>query len=208
MHRRAVRGLAAARQREERISSRLNDLNRFLDQLAELQGGEPVEGLAALHDLEEQMQRAGFAVGLAPAGRKQRGVPQPGKARLEGVRIFPREDRYDILVGRDGKSNARLTFKLAAPEDFWLHALGVTGAHVVIRNPERKASPPARALQVAAAAAAWYSDARNQEQVDVQWTRRKYVRKVRKGAPGAVLIKRSETIRVRPAAPEAPESAT
>ncbi len=208
MHRRAVRGLAAARKREDRISARLNDLNRFLDELAKLQGEEPVEGLAELHRLEERMQRAGFAVGLAPAGRKQRAVPQPGKARLEGVRIFPREDRCDILVGRDGKSNARLTFKLAAPDDFWLHALGVTGAHVVIRNPERKGSPPEDALQVAAAAAAWYSDARNQAQVDVQWTRRKYVRKVRKGAPGTVILKRFETIRVRPNAPEPPQTVT
>lgn len=208
MHRRAVRGLAAARKREDRISARLNDLNRFLDDLVELQGGEPVEGVEAIHDLEERMQRAGFAVGMVPVGRKQRGVPQPGKARIEGVRIFPREDRYDILVGRDGKSNARLTFKLAGPEDFWLHALGVTGAHVIIRNPERKGSPPAEALHAAAAAAAWYSDARNQEQVDVQWTRRKYVRKVRKGAPGQVILKRFETIRVRPVAPDAPESAT
>ena len=202
MHRRAVRGVAAARKREDGISVRLADLNRFLDELAVLKGREPVEGLAGLHDLEERMQRAGFAVGLAPAGRKQQAVPQPGKARLEGVRIFPREDRDDILVGRDGKSNARLTFKLAAPEDFWLHALGVTGAHVVIRNPERKNRPSDATLRFAAAAAAWYSDARNQDQVDVQWTRRKYVRKVRKGAPGAVILKRFETVRVRPAAPE------
>ncbi len=202
MHRRAVRGLAAARKREERNTGRLRDMNRFLDELEALQGREPVEGLALLHDLENRMQQAGFAVGLAPVGRKHEGLPQPGKARLEGVRIFPREDRYDILVGRDGKSNARLTFKLAAPEDFWLHALGVTGAHVVIRNPERKGRPPEQVLIVAAAAAAWYSDARQHDQVDVQWTRRKYVRKVRKGAPGAVILKRFETVRVRPSSPE------
>jgi predicted ribosome quality control (RQC) complex YloA/Tae2 family protein len=206
-HRRAVRGLETARKREHRIAARLQDLNRFLDELSELAGQEP-DGLSRLHDLEERMQHAGFAVGLVPTGRKRRGVPQPGKARLEGVRIFPREDRYDILVGRDGKSNARLTFKLAAPEDFWLHALNVTGAHVVIRNPEQKKKPSDEALRIAAAAAAWYSDARNDTQVDVQFTRRKYVRKVRKGAPGAVILKKFETIRVRPAEPEAPESAT
>ena len=203
-HRRAVRGLATARKRERRISIRLNDLNRFLDELSEIQGQEPVEGLSRLHDLEERMQQAGFAVGLAPTGRKSRGVPQPGKARLEGVRIFPRDDRCDILVGRDGKSNARLTFKLAGPEDFWLHALNVTGAHVVIRNPEQKGRPSDESLRIAAAAAAWYSDARNDTQVDVQYTRRKYVRKARKGAPGAVILKRFETIRVRPAEPGPP----
>gem|GEM_PF-4227938 len=72
---------------------------------------------------------------------------------------------------------------------------------MIIRNPERKSRLPEAVLAEAAAAAAWFSAAREQDQVDVQWTRRKYVRKVRKGAPGAVIVKKSETIRVRPKAP-------
>jgi predicted ribosome quality control (RQC) complex YloA/Tae2 family protein len=49
--------------------------------------------------------------------------------------------------------------------------------------------------------AAWFSEARSQSAVDVQWTRRKYVRRPRGAPPGTVVLKRFETVRVRPALP-------
>jgi predicted ribosome quality control (RQC) complex YloA/Tae2 family protein len=109
------------------------------------------------------------------------------------------------MVGKSGRDNHRLTFKLAHPEDFWLHALGVPGAHVVVRNPRRQTHPSPATLSEAAEAAAWFSEAREQPQVDVQWTRRKYVRKIRGASPGTVRVKRSETVRVRPRRPGALE---
>jgi predicted ribosome quality control (RQC) complex YloA/Tae2 family protein len=110
-------------------------------------------------------------------------------------------DGWTILVGRTGRDNDRLTFKIAAPDDFWLHAAGVPGAHVLIRNPERKPTVPERTLAEAARTAAWFSDARAAGAVEVQWTRRKNVRRVKGGAPGRVTLKRFQSIRVRPAPP-------
>jgi predicted ribosome quality control (RQC) complex YloA/Tae2 family protein len=106
------------------------------------------------------------------------------------------------MAGKSGKENHRLTFKLATPEDFWFHALNSPGAHVVARNDERRARPPEATLEEAAAIAAWFSEAGRDEQVDVQWTRRKYVRRPRGAPPGTVIIKKFETIRVRPRLPE------
>jgi predicted ribosome quality control (RQC) complex YloA/Tae2 family protein len=103
-----------------------------------------------------------------------------------------------ILAGKGAKENHRLTFKLAAPHDFWLHAAGVTGAHVVLRNDTRERRPPAVALAEAAAVAAFHSEASSERQADVQWTQRKNVRKPRGASPGTVTVKRFETIRVRP----------
>jgi predicted ribosome quality control (RQC) complex YloA/Tae2 family protein len=123
------------------------------------------------------------------------------RPRLEGVRLFSTRDGHRALIGRNGRDNQRLTFKLSAPEDFWFHARGVSGAHVVVRNDERLARPSPGSLEDAAAAAAWYSQARDQGWVDVQWTRRKYVRKARGAPPGTVVLKRFETVRVRPRAP-------
>jgi predicted ribosome quality control (RQC) complex YloA/Tae2 family protein len=122
---------------------------------------------------------------------------------LEGVRIFLSRDAEPVLVGKTGKSNQRLTFKLASPDDFWFHALGVPGAHVIVRNERRRTRPKSSTLTEAAEAAAWFSEAREQPQADVQWTRRKYVRKVRGAAPGTVRVKRFETVRVRPRRPRA-----
>jgi predicted ribosome quality control (RQC) complex YloA/Tae2 family protein len=123
-------------------------------------------------------------------------------ARLEGVRLFLTKDGVQVLVGKSGRDNHRLTFRLAAPEDFWLHALGVPGAHVVVRNADRTSVPSDATLTEAAQAAAYFSDSRAQGWVDVQWTRRKYVRKIRGAAPGTVRVKKASTIRVRPLCPD------
>ena len=72
---------------------------------------------------------------------------------------------------------------------------------MILRNDERLASPPEASLRQAAAAAAWFSEGREQDQADVQWTRRKNVRKPRTAPVGTVVIKRSKTVRVRPAVP-------
>ena len=77
----------------------------------------------------------------------------------------------------------------------------MTGAHVIVRNPDRRSRPSPAALEEAGQAAAHYSEASRDGMVDVQWTRRKYVRKLRGGPPGTVVLKRFETVRVRPSPP-------
>jgi len=194
-YRRAVRGLQAARGRAGKVMRRRDVLEEMLQRV------ESVAGVDGIRALEEEMRGAGIPVGLESGGKKARGHTGDPKPRLEGVRLV--EGRSGtILVGRGGRNNDRLTFKLASPEDFWFHALGVPGAHVLVRNPDRKKHPSRKTLLEAAAVAAWYSDAREQKGAEVQWTRRKYVRRVRGGAPGRVIIKRFETVRVRPALPD------
>lgn len=147
------------------------------------------------------MREAGIPVGLEPATRAGKAAALARRPRLEGVRMLTSSDGWSILIGRSARDNHRLTFDLAGPEDFWLHAQGCAGAHVVLRNESRLRQPPAPTLREAAAAAAWFSEARRQGWADVEWTRRKYVRHPRGAPPGKVLLKRSETLRVRPALP-------
>jgi len=123
--------------------------------------------------------------------------------RLEGVRLYTTTDGRTVLVGRTGADNHRLTFRLASPEDFWLHAADVPGAHVVLRAEPGETEPPARALHEAARLAAWFSDARGQAGADVRWTRRKYVRRPRGAPAGTVVLKRFRTVRVAPEPPPA-----
>ena len=126
--------------------------------------------------------------------------------RIDSV-VDERLDTYKATVSaaRLLRENHRLTFKLASPEDFWFHAQGVPGAHVVVRTERREPRLPARTLEEAASIAAWYSDAREQSWADVQWTRRKYVRRPRGAAPGTVVLKKFETLRVRPVLPRPEE---
>jgi hypothetical protein len=105
----------------------------------------------------------------------------------------------DILVGRGARSNDELTYEIAKPDDVWLHARDVTGAHVVLRWSQEGA-PPARDLHEAAALAAWYSRARGSTVVPVDWTRRRHVRRARGGPPGRALVERAKTVMARPSA--------
>ncbi len=88
---------------------------------------------------------------------------------------------------------------MARPEDLWLHARDVPGAHVILRDHEGRAA--ADDLREAAEVAAFFSDARAEAAVDVHVTRRKHVRPGR-GGPGRVQIAHSDTLRVAPRDPE------
>jgi len=152
---------------------------------------------AGAADLEAEMRAAGLPVGLVGPTRGARAAARIAEPRLDGVRMITSSEGWVILVGRTARDNDRLTFKIAAPDDIWLHAAGAPGAHVVIRNPDRRASAPAGTLAEAARLALWFSEARSEAAGDVQWTRRKNVRRARGGTSGMVLLKRFETIRVR-----------
>lgn len=104
-----------------------------------------------------------------------------------------------LHVGRGAKENHALTFGLARPEDHWFHARDVPGAHVILRDPENRAS--ADDLREAAEVAAFHSAAREATAVDVHVARRKHLRSVR-GAAGRVLMSHSDTLRVAPRDPE------
>jgi len=193
--RRARRGLEVAGQRAQRLGER----SRRLEALIAM--GDRLAGPDAAGSLEEAMRSEGLAVGLARPTRAGKAASAHGPPRLEGIRMMTSADGWTILVGRTGRDNDRLSFKIAGSDDFWLHAKGVPGAHVVIRNPERRTTAPEGTLSEAARIAAWFSDARNEALVEVQWTRRKNVRRSKGGAPGRVILKRFQSLRVRPSPP-------
>lgn len=107
---------------------------------------------------------------------------------------------YRIYVGKDAKNNDELTFGFAKPNDVFLHARGVSGSHVIIRNGSRE-YPQKAVLEYAARIAAHYSKARSSGIVPVAFTMRKFVKKA-KGQPGAVLMDREEVIFVKPGIPQ------
>jgi predicted ribosome quality control (RQC) complex YloA/Tae2 family protein len=193
--RRSRRGLSAAGARAELLmarASRLETLMVVQQRTTDAPGEEA---------LEADMRAEGLPVGLVRPTRATRAAARATAPRLDGVRMITSTDGWTILVGRTGADNDRLTFKIAAPDDIWLHAAGVHGAHVIIRNPDRRVAAPAATIAEAARLALWFSDARSEAAADVHWTRRKNVRRARGGTSGMVVLKRFETIRVRPQPP-------
>lgn len=118
------------------------------------------------------------------------------------ARRFVSPDGFVVLVGRTASDNDVLTFKIASPNDFWLHVAAESGSHVVVRNPDGVDSLPRETLRFAAALAARYSRARHGGKVAVHVTRRSDVRKPRGLPPGKVTIGRFKTVHASPGAIE------
>jgi len=138
-------------------------------------------------------------------------APSPEKAnQKKAARVKQREQKaarpltlwlggFQIMVGRSGMQNEAV-LRMADPDDLWLHARGVPGAHVVLRVAHQQ--PPEEIILQAAAIAAYYSRPRTAGTVEVDVTQRKYVRRMPGARPGLVTYVHEHTLRVRPAPPE------
>jgi len=111
---------------------------------------------------------------------------------------------FTILVGKADRDNDELTLRVAEPRDFWLHVAGPAGSHVVVRNPENLDALPKPVLELAAQLAAWHSKARGSRgKVEVHLCRAADVSKPRGFAPGQVLLRRWDAVKVYARDPEA-----
>ena len=109
-------------------------------------------------------------------------------------------DGVNILVGLSARGNRYVTLKTARPEDIWLHAHEMPGAHVIIRGLKRSELETDRRdiLEFAAGLAAGHSSGKNSGSVPVDYTERKYVRSV-PGTVALVTYTNPGTLRVSPA---------
>ena len=106
---------------------------------------------------------------------------------------------YEILIGKGDAENDELTFAVAAPEDFWLHVGGgVSGSHVVVRNPDKLDALPPAVVERAAELAAWHSKARDARRVEVHVCRVADVAKPHGAPPGQVELRHWQRVRVSP----------
>lgn len=135
----------------------------------------------------------------APARRPPKGRPSSpkGTTPAAGPRRFLTTRGLTVLVGRGAKENHALTFSVAAPDDLWLHARDVVGAHVILRDPDGRAN--AEDIREAAEMAAFFSDGAGNRGLDVHVARRKHLRAG--GTAGRVHVTHGETVRVRPRDP-------
>lgn len=151
------------------------------------------ESRADIDQVAEQARDAG----LLPEIKSRGG----GRAPRSEPRVFTARDGTAILVGRNARQNDALTFERAKADDVWLHARGYAGSHVVILSNGADISQAT--LEYAASLAAYFSQARAEGAVDVIYTARRNVHRVRgAGAhPGLVTTREEQVIRVRPAPP-------
>ncbi|MCJ8164669.1 NFACT RNA binding domain-containing protein [Pontibacter sp. E15-1] len=114
-------------------------------------------------------------------------------------RLFETEG-FRILVGKSARNNDTLTQRHTYKEDLWLHAKDVSGSHVVIKHQAGK-TVPVTVLEKAAQLAAYYSKRKNDTLCPVIYTPKKWVRKPKGSAPGAVVVEREKVLLVKPENP-------
>nr|MBN1228264.1 NFACT family protein [Anaerolineae bacterium] len=139
--------------------------------------------------VREALQDAGFWKGPRRKG------PSGGKP---GLRRFEIGDDFVILVGRNAEQNHQLLTQKSGGDDLWLHARGVPGSHVIIKSDGRKI--PEEVIRRAAQLAAYYSASRDDTQVQVDVTERRFVRPIKGGGPGMVTYRNERTLPVKPSA--------
>ncbi|MFW5837195.1 MAG: NFACT RNA binding domain-containing protein [Desulfovibrionaceae bacterium] len=131
------------------------------------------------------------AVGQGAAGRS----PVPARFRNAAVAVFDSSEGFLILRGKNAKANDELV-KRASPFDYWLHAAGAPGAHVLLRRDHPSVEVPEQSLREAAILAALKSGAARDASADVLCAQARHVRKIKGAAAGAVSLDVARTLRV------------
>ena len=146
------------------------------------------ESEAELEEIRRELQDGGYV--RADSGKKRM-----KQGKLPPLR-FESTDGYPIYVGRNNRQNDELTFKLARKDDLWLHAQKVHGSHVIISCGGT--TPPDDTVTQAAQLAAFYAETKGGQNLPVDVTPVRQVKKVPSGKPGMVIYHTYRTVIVNP----------
>lgn len=105
-------------------------------------------------------------------------------------------DGYHMYVGKNNYQNEELTFKFATGNDWWFHAKGLPGSHVIVKTEGDEL--PDRTFEEAGRLAAYYSKASDAEKVEIDYTQKKNVKKPGGGKPGFVVYYTNYSLMIEP----------
>ncbi len=162
------------------------------------------EELSYLQSVLEELNRAGTEQELEEIRQELRAggylKQESGKNRMKQGKLPPMRfvstDGYPIYVGRNNRQNDELTFKQARKDDIWLHASKVHGSHVIISCGGT--IPPDDTVTQAAQLAAYYSESTGGQNIAVDVTPVKQVKKVPSAKPGMVIYHSYRTVIANP----------
>lgn len=106
-------------------------------------------------------------------------------------------DGFTVLVGKNNKQNDYLTCRIAKDSDLWFHTKDIHGSHVVLKLGKKKNATDS-IIYKCATIAAYYSKAKFSQNVPVDYTYIKYVRKPNGAKPGMVIYTNNKTLYVNP----------
>ena len=136
------------------------------------------ETAADLTEIREELYRSGYASRMKSYALAKK-MPTPTVAE------FRTSGGYRVLCGKNNLQNEYITHKVAGKNDYWFHVKGMPGSHtVMLTNGD---DPPAENFTEAAEIAAFYSKGAEGENVEVDYTLVRNVKKPAGGKPGLVI---------------------
>lgn len=188
--RKARRAVGSISDRLAELDGELSDLAKIEGQSAACQDSSDLKGIRALR---KQLTDRGWIT--QRQRKREKIVAKPG-------RRFLSSDGLEIVIGRNNRDNEKVTFGVGKDNDFWFHTAGYGGSHVLVRNTHKLERLPAATMAEAASLAAYYSKARQSRNVQVHWTERRFLKKVRGGEPGKVLLTSYRSLTADPDIPQ------
>ena len=131
-----------------------------------------------LVQIRRELEEGGYVKKSSSKGKKAKITSKPFH--------YISSDGYDIYVGKNNFQNDELTFKFANGGDWWFHAKKIPGSHVVLKVKQGEEVPD-RAFEEAAKLAAFYSSGREYDKVEIDYVRKKEVKKPSGAKPGFVV---------------------
>lgn len=168
-------------QREQTLSE-LNYLEGQLDNLTKCTAENE------LSELIEELKEQGYI-------KRDKGGKKKMKLAASKPMHFVSSTGADIYVGKNNRQNDELTLRFASPNDIWMHTKNIPGSHVIVKGASEQDTAT---MTEAALLAAYYSRARGSENVAVDYTPRKYVKKPAGAKPGMVIYTTNKTAYVTP----------
>ena len=161
--------------------------------------------LSALQEIRAELTQQGYlkvTAEYAPRTKTNQKNNQKGgknksnrtkQEEIPDCHRFTTPNGFEVWVGRNNHQNDLISFRIAGEYDLWLHAQEISGSHVLLRLPAGAIAED-QDLQVAANYAAYYSRARQSDQVPVVCTIPKYVFKPKGAKPGMVVYTHEKII--------------
>ncbi len=182
----AKRSLTSLAAHVTKSTAELDDMAKDLERLrgAELAKA-AVEGILKKYKLAAERQAVRRDKNEDLSGKPYRVIRLPAEK--------PGGKATELLVGKSAADNDELC-KMAKGNDYWLHAIGVTGSHVIIPARQLKGAPDASLLRAGAILALHFSKLRTDLKGEVYCTMRQHIRKRKGMAPGLWSVEKAETL--------------
>ncbi len=165
------------------VKAEIDYLEQVEAAIAQIESYQTSDDLQTLAEIRDELTQQGY---FNTSGYQNRSTTETEFHR------YQTPSGFELLIGRNNRQNDLLTSKIAGDYDLWFHSQEIPGSHVLLRLNAGDV-PDEKDLQFVANLTAYYSRARQSEQVPVIYTKPKHVYKPKGSKPGMVIYK-NETV--------------